>query len=325
MKHVAFATAMMVLFLVCVGGASAFVFVADGNLADWGVTLNPGFPSTAAGWTPTSGENIAYRTGDDDVLLGGHSGILQDERYDFEGLYAWVSTTELRLALVTSYNWQDDSGYRGFAGNYSGAPTSTAGWDDTTAGRALPRAVSISLALPAYGDLTAPTGWNYAVQMGNGAASLYSLRQLGGTGGTGTIGRPGVDAPGFDWEAAYYTDFSEANPVGFRPENALASRAATSYIKKEALGLEPSPWVDNTPMYGNTWIYEVSFDITSLGLQENMDYWAHAAPWCGNDSLFIPGGKVSSPPVPEPASLALLGLCVAGAGAGLRRRRRSVS
>ncbi len=327
MKHTSLVIALFMLVVSTGSNAVAFTaFVnADGNLSDWGVT-------PFSDWDPTEGAGIAYAMGtsgypdygtpsaDDDVLaVPGGANVWQLERYDFEQLYAYVTPTELSLAMVTSYNWQDPTGYAGYytskADNYSGAPLDENGnWagDDYS----VDRYVDVAFEFNGGGD---NDYYNYAVRMSNGQAELYYVD----AGVPDPSGKPGTGA----WESAYWFDTND--PVGFNaghPQVTLLG-SAEQYIKFYDPDLETDGWVGDDD-YRHTWIYEVSFDLTgsdfaSLVLSPNDTYYAHVSPWCGNDGLWINGGTGGTVgfPIPEPASLTLLSLCALGVGVLARRRK----
>ena len=67
----------------------------------------------------------------------------------------------------------------------------------------------------------------------------------------------------------------------------------------------------------------VSFDISNLGLADDVQFDAHWTMSCGNDAI-DGGGVVTTTSVPEPASIALLGLGMVGLAA-MRKRNKQIT
>ena len=100
------------------------------------------------------------------------------------------------------------------------------------------------------------------------------------------------------------------------------------------IGVDPSGGIDPTADWilwsddydtGALW-QDVSLDFTALGsaatiFLDAFPKWPIAGNWCGFDNVRLTGGPEGI--IPEPATIALLGLAAAGLGGYVRRRRRA--
>jgi len=307
------------LLLLCLYAAPASAITVDGDLSDWGVTLDlekPGgtFVDAASGITYdkvkfaagsllTAASDVHYDTGDN-VLIGPGS-----EFCDVEGVYWTHDASDLYVAAVTSL---DANGQR-----WNGFGTARFGPGDVrlrnvTTGSdyglgARPIGLKVYGAIPGVDpdvrdagtwDDNPPGGWSagdYLTAFTTAKARVES-------------------AP--DW---YHVDYPGATDEGY-----FEKASGTFLGYGEALWEQ---WTDEWT-YGDyfedddlgyaepytTWIFEARVPLSFFDFSEGDIVDVRFFADCANDGLSVPG---QFQVVPEPAGLGLLGLALLS----LRRRR----
>jgi len=175
-------------------------------------------------------------------------------------------------------------------------------------------------------------GWDFnGVTEGNASGDIFialdNAPVYGGTGANGsTLGAYNYDyVIDVDWTNGTYQVFDGANVTlvtytqnncsnPWRRSGGGNLIATGSFVNQEGLTDAQTGFIGGTHN-------QVSFDLgwlTALLPQDETDVWFHFTEQCGNDNLM---GFWESTPVPEPASLGLLGMGIMGVLATRIRKR----
>lgn len=153
------------------------------------------------------------------------------------------------------------------------------------------------------------SGYEYAVDFGLFTRDYYNGEKVSYTQSSGQD--TGTDPAGVYGGITWRNDLLYASAAPFAMDNSTTGKIANALV-------------DNSwGLGGNSYYRKVSFDTTKIPATSGGNYVvdAHWTMSCGNDEIdgHFPGG---SKPVPEPSTIALLGIGLAGLGGGYLRKRR---
>lgn len=161
-----------------------------------------------------------------------------------------------------------------------------------------------------------PSDYEYAVDFGLYTEDYTGAAHGDKVGGAGS----GIDAAGLYSVATWNNDV--INPE-FQASDPFAMETGTKIGD-----LSTNTWSKETLASGETsFARVVSFDLIDLGIgiEDDFTFFAHWTMSCGNDEIngyaAVPGNLGGTDPVPEPSTIALLGIGLTGLAGGVATRR----
>jgi hypothetical protein len=233
------------------------------------------------------------------------SGMQTGQEWDLEGMFLEGNT----LSLVGGWNFE--------SGEAAGAWSSYVGdyWDSGDI------FISVGATPPKYGSTALGSG-NETTMSWYGYDYVLDVDWGSGTYVVYTTGGSEVELVFFDGTApAPGADNTEANP--WRYDDGGTQLGGTQlYTTGGTLGTDAG-FLGGTHNQVN---FDLSWLAAALGGTDDYDLWFHFTQECGNDNLMGNAGSynlVAPPPVPEPASIGLLGLGLVGLVTARIRTKRA--
>lgn len=245
--------------------------------------------SATSAWAPGSGADVSF-VAEDSVGGSGYVGPgYGGQPYDLEALYVQRDGTQLTITGISG------ASLAAMPVGSSGACSSSSACYTFPIGDFFIGTGSTSAFNPLMGIEV--TGQHYLMHATQGTTIGWDSPLAAGSIVGVTPGTPGN-------QSGYELGLAAWNYVG-----------APSQLAASGWSLQPGAATVSWEMLNGHAAFQASMDVSSLGSLASSDFIVHWGELCGNDFL-----RTSSS-VPEPASLSLFGLGLAGLAAARRRKR----